>query len=344
MTSLFPSGGGRGLRFTLFGIPVSIGLSIVLLLAFLGFPLGDPLLIGLWVAIGVVSILLHELGHAVAARAAGTAPRIDLAGLGGATSYRPSPRTEGRGWSLAIGLAGPAVGIVLGLAAVALGAPCCGVAAGAPTGEFALSVFVFVSLVWSVLNLLPILPLDGGQALAALLPGTPSERRLRAAVVGAVVGAAVTVVAAVSGMLYAAIIVGLLTWQNVRAWLDARRGGETVALAERGDLRAARDALAAGHGGPDEAAEVQQRAFAEGSYQIAAEVGEIALQRGFSHPAYAYNAACGWAQLGMLDRAATTLERAVELGLDDRDRIRHDPDLAPLRGHPTWERIVAGGS
>jgi stage IV sporulation protein FB len=340
MSSFLPSGGGNGLRFTLFGIPVTISISVVLILAFLGFQLGDPAEIALWVAIGVVSILLHELGHAVAARAAGTAPEIELAGLGGVTTYRSSPRTEGRGWSLLIGLAGPAVGIVLGLAAIGLGAPCCRVASGAPLGEFALSVFVFVSLVWSVLNLLPILPLDGGQALAALLPGTASQRRVRAAMVGVVVGGLVTVAAFRAGLTFAAILVGLLTWQNVRTWQDARATAGITRRAEQGDLRSARDALASGQGDPRVAAEVQERAFAEGSYQLAAEVGEIALQRGFGHPLFAYNSACAWAQLGMLDRAAATLERAFELGFDDPDRIRHDPDLAPLRDHPSWPELA----
>lgn len=339
MSSLFPSSTGSGLQFTVGGIPVTIGLSVVLLLGFLGFQLGDPVRIALWVVIGIASILLHELGHAVAARAAGSAPEIHLAGLGGVTSYRPSQRTQGRGWSFAISLAGPAVGLVLGLIAVALGAPCCGVAVGAPTGEFALSVFVFVSLVWSVMNLLPILPLDGGQILAALLPGTPSRRRQRAAVVGAVVGGAATAAALVWGLTFAALLGGLLTWQNVRIWRDARQTSRYTKLAEHGDLRAARDALAAGHGTPEVAAQVQQRAFAAGSYQTAAEVGEIALQRGFDHPVFAYNAACAWAQLGMLDRAAATLERALELGHDDRQQIRHDPDLAPLHDHPDWPRL-----
>lgn len=340
MSSLLPSRTSSGLRFTLLGIPVTISLSVVLLLAFLGFQLGDPVQVVLWVAIGITSILLHELGHAVAARAAGTAPEIALAGLGGVTTYRPSPRTEGRGWSLAIGLAGPAVGIVLGLLAVALGAPCCTVVVGGSTAQFALSVFVFVSLVWSVLNLLPILPLDGGQALAALLPGTASERRARAAVVGAVVGAVVTVVAFTSGLTFAAIIIGLLTWQNISAWRDARRTPATAEKAEHGDLRVARDALAAGRGDPEAAAAVQQHAFAAGSYQIAAEVGEIALQRGFSDPGYAYDTACAWAQIGMLDRAAASLERAIQLGFDDHDRMRTDPHLAPLHDHPAWSRLA----
>jgi Zn-dependent protease len=327
-----------GLRFTLLGFPVTINLSVLLILAFLGIQLGDPLHIVLWVAIGIVAILLHELGHAVVVRAAGSAPRISLAGFGGVTSYRPTPRTSQRRWSLAIGLAGPAVGIVLGLGAVAAGAPCCRVVVGGSTVEFVASVFVFVSLVWSVLNLLPILPLDGGQALVSLLPGSPRQRRERAAVVGIVVGGLVTAVALVWNLTFGAILAGLLTWQNVRTLQDARRTTRTTRLVEQGELRAARDALAAGQGDARLAASLQQRAYAEGQYQLAAEVGEIALQRGFLHPAFAHNSACAWARLGMLDRAVTTLERSLELG-GDRDQVRHDPDLAPLRDHPAWPRL-----
>ncbi|MBW3657735.1 MAG: hypothetical protein KY457_03790 [Actinobacteria bacterium] len=340
MSSLIPSRSAGGLRFTLFGVPVTIGLSVVLLLAFLGFPLGDPLRVVLWVGIGILSILLHELGHAVAARAAGATPEIALAGLGGATTYRSSTRTESRGWSLAIGLAGPAVGIVLGLAAVALGAPCCGVAVDAAPGEFALSVFVFVSLVWSVLNLLPILPLDGGQALASLLPGEPRQRQARAAGVGAVVGTVVTVVAVMGRAMFAAIIVGLLTWQNIQTWRAARRPRQDAGPGAPGDLKAARDALAAGHGDETDAAEVQRRAYAEGRYQLAAEVGEIALLRGATAPRFAYDTARAWAQLGMTDRAVATLERAFELGFDDREQLREEPAFGPLHDHPRWNELT----
>jgi Zn-dependent protease len=340
MSSFLPSRSSSGLKFTLFGVPVTISLSVVLILAFLGIQLRDPLRIALWVGIGIGAIILHELGHALVARAAGSAPEITLAGLGGVTTYRATPRARSRGWSLLISVAGPAVGIVLGLGAVAAGAPCCGVMIGGTTGEFAASVFVFVSIVWGVLNLLPILPLDGGQALEALLPGTPRQRRQRAAVVGIVVGASATAAALVVNLTFGAILAGLLTWQNVRFWQGARPATAPPAQGAAGavDLRAARDALAAGQGDPQAAAALQRRAWAEGEFQVAAEVGEIALLRGFHHPAFAHNSACAWAQLGVVDRAVATLERALELGAD-REQIRRDPDLAPLHGHPAWPRL-----
>src|SRR5512135_1895419 len=71
----------------------------------------------LWLLVTPIAVLLHELGHAVVARGAGAQPRIDLAGFGGVTSYVP-PRPLSRGRSLAIAVAGPAVGLAVGGALV----------------------------------------------------------------------------------------------------------------------------------------------------------------------------------------------------------------------------------
>jgi len=46
---------------------------------------------------------------------------------------------------------------------------------------------IFTTLWWSVLNLMPVLPLDGGQAMRELLPGDPRQRLRRAAGVSVVV-------------------------------------------------------------------------------------------------------------------------------------------------------------
>src|SRR5690348_9657639 len=60
---------------------------------------------------GVAAILVHELGHAVAARAAGaTEIRIDLVPLGGLTTYAPVPPSRLR--RIAVAVAGPLTGIV----------------------------------------------------------------------------------------------------------------------------------------------------------------------------------------------------------------------------------------
>lgn len=334
-----PSSRGGGLQLKVLGFPVTISLSIVLLLAFLGLNLGDPVAIVLWVAIGVLSILLHELGHAVTARAAGASPEIRLAGLGGVTTYRQSSRTRERGWGLAISLAGPAVGIVLGTVAILLGAPWRGVPRGGTVVDFAGYVFVFTSMGWGALNLLPIMPLDGGQALAELLPGDPATRRRRATVVGVVVGVAVVGAALVVGQTFAAIIVGLMTWQNVGELRRDRGTAELRQLVVDGRFGEARARLDRGEGQPEDLAVLQRHAHEAGHFQTAAEVGETALARGYEHWTFAFNAACSWARLGADDRAFALLDRAVELGAED-EALRRDGDLDRLRDDPRFGRLL----
>src|SRR4051812_17450453 len=160
MTLPVPAGGRRGLAFRVFGFPVRIDLSFVIVLGFLGLsgPITASRLVA-WVVIGAVSVLAHELGHAVTARTTGAQPSIDLYGFGGVTRYRP-PHPLSRLRQLAISIAGPMVGVVVGLA-LHYGVPQDATTPGS-LADYALQAAVFVNLGWGVLNLLPILPLDGG--------------------------------------------------------------------------------------------------------------------------------------------------------------------------------------
>lgn len=54
-----------------------------------------------------------------------------------------------------------------------------------------------------------------------------------------------------------------------------------------------------------------------------------------------YNLACSFALTGQLDRAAGTLERALDLGYRDFKWLARDPDLEPLRQHPLYKQIRA---
>ena len=158
-----------GLRFRLFGFPVRIDISFVIVMALLGLPGGfDLARIALWVALGAVAVLLHELGHAFLARTTGARPTIELYAFGGATHFvPPGPLTRLR--SIAISLSGPLVGVAIGLALLAF--------VPADTfepdglGDYAREIAVFVNLGWGVLNLLPLLPLDGGHIAFSLLEG-----------------------------------------------------------------------------------------------------------------------------------------------------------------------------
>jgi Zn-dependent protease len=125
------------------------------------------------------SVLLHELGHAVTARRHGIGVRgITLELLGGYTEMdrdAPTPRVD-----LLVSLAGPAVSLVLGVAAVlaTIALPDRTLA-----DQFALQLAVS-NVIVAVFNILPGLPLDGGRALRAVVWAASRDRHLGTEVAG----------------------------------------------------------------------------------------------------------------------------------------------------------------
>ncbi len=53
-----------------------------------------------------------------------------------------------------------------------------------------------------------------------------------------------------------------------------------------------------------------------------------------------YNVACVYALLNEAERAIDCLERSITHGWGQREWMQHDPDLASLRGHPRFEKLV----
>ena len=158
----------QGLSFTIFGIPVRVQIWFVALALILGAGWfhNDVAAITVFCGIVFVSVLAHELGHAFMGRAFGLKPAITLHGLGGLTSW-VGGRAVGPGRSLAISLAGPAVGIVIGLLVVLLGIAIPILAPDYQAPPLAKDLFLaalFVNFGWSIFNLLPVVPLDGGNA------------------------------------------------------------------------------------------------------------------------------------------------------------------------------------
>ena len=228
-----PVQGGRALgRFRLLGFPVHIDISFVIFVGILGFVQGfvvEELVV--WLLLAVVSVLLHELGHAVLARRTGAAPAITLMAMGGVTTYTP-PRELSRVESLGISLAGPGVGLALGglLLLVRPDEDPPGLAG------FALRAAIFTTLGWSLFNLLPIVPLDGGQALRELLPGDPVTRARRASVVSIVLAVVLTAVAMANGWIgtFGLILAAFLVVANV-VQLRSLSGGGAPRRSSGGD-------------------------------------------------------------------------------------------------------------
>jgi Zn-dependent protease len=157
------------------GIPVYVNASMLLLAALITVVYGNyvrtqlalaaPLgyLVGFgFVLCLTVSVLLHELGHALTARRFGIGVRgITLELLGGWTEMErdaPTPRVDAL-----VSLAGPAVSLLLGALAT-------GATIAAPDRTVINQIFFQVAasnVLVAVFNVLPGLPLDGGRALRA---------------------------------------------------------------------------------------------------------------------------------------------------------------------------------
>ncbi len=123
---------------------------------------------GVWLALSIAGFtLLHELGHAVAARRAGAQAEISLDFLAGYASYH-APHPLSRGTQAAIALAGPVTHIAAGLAVLAL----MGVNPLEPAsrvGSPAAAAVWWAGVAIGAFNLIPVLPLDGGNVVASLL-------------------------------------------------------------------------------------------------------------------------------------------------------------------------------
>lgn len=218
---------GKYRIFELFGIPIYLDFSLIILLLMFSTGGGD-LLSGLFAAfLLLASITLHELGHALTARAFGYRTHdITLSLLGGCASLIALPRKPSQEFLTAV--AGPAVSFVLSFLGI------CGLAFCSSEGSL-WSAFLFVvgdvldsfglhglasgdffvtrSLAWlagplfylaamnamlGFFNLLPGFPMDGGRIFRSAMRAFMS--RARATYIAMVVGRAFAILLALSAL------------------------------------------------------------------------------------------------------------------------------------------------
>jgi Zn-dependent protease len=180
----------------------------------------------IWVTVLFLSILVHELGHAVAGRLFGGRPYIVLYWMGGLCASNGEQNRAQRAIVLA---AGPGAGLVLaGLTVLgAMGyykigwAAALALATGDGWGNGIYDTYVvrslfFVNFYWSLVNLLPVWSLDGGQLLETFLNGRRHPDRMRTVHIVSVITAGLVAYAMYQrGLTFAAILFVMLALENV---------------------------------------------------------------------------------------------------------------------------------
>lgn len=228
------------LRFSLAGIPIRVHPLFWLMAILLGGLSGDLVLIAIWIVAVFISILVHELGHAIAMRVFSQPSRIVLHIMGGLTIPEASPWigrraivSQGPTQEIVISLAGPGAGYLLAglvLAAVTLAdgtvymTALFGILplpeAFLPTGGQILNDFVRamlrINIFWGFVNLMPVLPLDGGNVARHILVRIDPLDGLRKSLWLSVIAGAIAAVA--GGILfksfYIAFLFGALAFES----------------------------------------------------------------------------------------------------------------------------------
>jgi Zn-dependent protease len=219
-------------HFTVAGIPVRVEPFFLIVAVLFGLRYERVDVIAVWVAVMFVSILVHELGHALSLKLFGQSSSIVLHGFGGVTvsdARRQVPRTR----SILVSVAGSLTALaVLWLPARSL--------MGTDwffdqplLVRYAIYFTAFANLWWSVANLLPIRPLDGGNVATQVL-GLARARILSIAVCAA---AAVWVFVWYPAQSFAgmfALILGFLNYSEIRAERQGARGSAFEVEAPQG--------------------------------------------------------------------------------------------------------------
>ena len=235
-------------RFQLLGIPVRVHPFFWLAGLILGGgSRGGELLI--WVAALFVSILVHELGHALMMQRFGIGSHIVLYMMGG-LAIPDGPR-----WgrlrgdareSVLISLAGPGAGFALAALVVAgillSGGEFrlrlenfprffqfrLGMAIDSDSWYALIGAMLYINIFWGLVNLLPVYPLDGGQVARALfVQADPWGGVIKSLWLSVIVGAVVAVwgLSQQPSSIFMAILFGTLAFQSYLAIQQQSGGG-----------------------------------------------------------------------------------------------------------------------
>lgn len=199
------------IRFKFLGVHVSVEPWFWLTMAFIGGGLRASstealLRVALFVIAGFVSILVHELGHALTIRKFGLPTQIVLTTFGGYATHPVGILSRMK--SFLVTAAGPAIQIVFGLLVWIV---YMNVAMPSENIEYFVFILAAISVIWALFNCLPIFPLDGGQMLASIL-GPKRAKILH--MTGIICALVIGLIGLKLGYMLVIVFMGLFAWQN----------------------------------------------------------------------------------------------------------------------------------
>ena len=227
--------------FSVRGIPVQLSFGFFLLMAIIVAMNKLTMAIPLALAISL-SILIHELGHALVSKRYKLNPSILLHGFGG-LCFHDAADTDGK--DALIVVMGPLVEILFGI--LAFGAmlvlPATGVLGLDNFLKNFLTYFAWVSVIWGLANLLlPIYPLDGGKLLLLILRRFVDPRKAErwTLLLSMVVTVPLGVWALTRGMFFLGIVVMFMLMSNYQDLQSGRaliqRGANARSSAKASDF------------------------------------------------------------------------------------------------------------
>jgi stage IV sporulation protein FB len=178
------------MNFRFLNIPVHIHPTFWVFLLFFTNIYRDPSIESvIWGVVLIFSLLVHEYGHALTALYFGARPAITLEAFGGNAQYNSSGITPKQ--RFLITLNGPLLEAVLIVLAYSVLKS--GVFSHHPYIQYFLDVTVRLNILWCLLNLIPIAPLDGGHLVRYMLERKFGPKGYRASLLLGLACAAVAV-------------------------------------------------------------------------------------------------------------------------------------------------------
>ena len=174
--------------------------------------------VAIWAIVIVISLLVHEFGHALTALFFGQQAEISLAGLGGMTSRSGEKLAQWQEFFVVLN--GPLAGFFLYFLLVQISP----LALNAPLSlQNLIVVGKEVNLFWTLFNLLPVLPLDGGHLFRLLLESFFGFRGTKVALLvsflfAAVLGLGLMVIQ----QIFMGAIFFMFAFESYREWSEMR--------------------------------------------------------------------------------------------------------------------------